>query len=838
MLRRLPFLALALLAASWLLPPSGALAQDHGGGGEGPHFVKMEPFNATIFDRGASRGRIVVELQLDVLENDRLEAVEARLPRLYDGFLAAVTDYAGTRAAISPPTSFSHGALPALHRRDPGPRRRSRPDPPGPARLVGRPSCPGAAPSALAAWRVSRFAVAMGNPKGREGQALPEAPAPDVPSGDEALLLDALAASQMSVLEWDCGGDRLSVRGPFWSQIARPAPEAPSPLAALLDIVEGADRPGLEAAIRRAAEAPGDFRDIAEFRVQAAVGDVREFTLGVGRVPGAGSTFVAGVIRDATEDRRLRRDLMEARNAAKAANEAKSDFLATISHEIRTPINGILGMVGLLLDTDLNAEQRDFASVVQESGQALLEIVTDILDFAKIEAGRVELEHIDFDLAEVVAGVVRLLGPRARSKGLTLKAELQRLPHVAGDPGRVRQVLLNLIGNAVKFTEKGGVTVRCRILGKVDGVLSIRGEVEDTGVGIGIGTEARNKLFRRFSQVDSSVARWYGGTGLGLAVSKSLVDLMGGDIGVESVLGEGSTFWFEVPLMEAGRPVRTARPAAGRPRRRSPVLVVDDNPVNQRLLVALLDRMGFRTEVAATGPEAVASVRRGAFGLVLMDLELPGMDGWAAAAEIRGLPGARAGVPILAVTADVKHGDRERYRHSAINDYLLKPVDRDELTMLVWRWIGARVAPGEAPGHEAPGHEAPVGDGTLIDASVVSSHARQLGDDKVGELIDLYVTDLNERLTRIAAAVEARHQDRLLQEVHDLRSTSGSLGLSRLFALGGDIQVACSEGKLDRALAIAAELPETAQRTVAALDAQDPRNARSAKPRAAAGAAP
>ena len=674
----------------------------------------------------------------------------------------------------------------------------------------------------------------MGDPERRESRPQPEAPAPDVAAGEDLLLRHALAAAQSSLLKWDCGRDRLSLRGPFWSQIALPAPDAPAPLAAFLEIVEEGDRPGLEAAIRRAAAAEGDFRDTADFRVPAADGDVREFTLGFGRGPGD-TASVVGVMRDATEDRRLRRDLMEARNAAEGANEAKSDFLATISHEIRTPINGILGMVGLLLDTDLNTEQRDFAATVQESGQALLEIVTDILDFAKIEAGRVELEHIDFDLAEVVAGVVRLLEPRARSKGLTLKAVRETLPHVAGDPGRVRQVLLNLIGNAVKFTETGGVVVRCRVLGKLDGVVRIRAEVEDTGVGIS--KDAGGKLFRKFSQVDSSVARRYGGTGLGLAVSKSLVDLMGGEVGVDSELGEGSTFWFELPLMEAGRPVQMSLPAAGPRRRRAPVLVVDDNPVNQRLLVALLDRMGFRSELAATGPEAVEAVRGGAFGLVLMDLELPGMDGWSAAAEIRKLPGARAEVPILAVTGEVRPGDRERFRHSAINDYLLKPVDRNELTMLVRRWIGARIA--NDAGTDAPAAAAgnAAGADSLIDATVVSGLARQLGDDKAGELIDLYVTDLGERLTRIAAAADGRDQDRLLREVHDLRSTSGSLGLSRLFALGEEIQTACTEGNLDRAVAIAANVAETARGTIAALQALDPRHRGAAASRAAARAA-
>lgn len=656
-----------------------------------------------------------------------------------------------------------------------------------------------------------------------DGSAAATTAADASPSSREQRYQRALAAAQQSLFELYVAEDRVAVGPLFWAQIGRPAAGPSMSFPNFLGLVHAEDRPILVEALRRAGEREGNAEAplSASFRIATPVGDVREFTIGVaGGSSGdtAEARIVTGVVGDATEARRLRRELVEARTLAETANRTKSEFIATISHEIRTPINGILGMTGLLLDSELTDEQRDFARTVQESGQALLELVTDIIDFSKAEAGKLELEQIEFELPDVIAGAVRMTAARAGAKGLELRWEPDpRLPSgLIGDPGRLRQILLNLISNAIKFTERGAVVVRARPLERKNGIAKVRIEVQDTG--IGIDEDQMPKLFRKFSQVDSSIARRYGGTGLGLAVCKNLVDLMAGDIGVDSVTGEGSTFWFEIALPDVGRKLSKARPAAGPRRVGAPVLVVDDNAVNSRLLAALLGKLGHAVGVVDTGWKAVEAARQGAYGLVLMDLQLPGLDGYEAAAAIRALPSRRGEVPIVAVTGDSGEGDRERYRHSAINEFLLKPVDNGLLGEVVRRWAGAwveRSAPSTRPSQRAAGD--------VIYRSVLNALTDRLGADKTGELINLYVTDLKERVEHVGAALAARDAAALHREAHDLRSTSGSLGFTRLFALGEGIQNATQRGNDADAFAIAAKVAAVSEETIAALLAADPR---------------
>jgi PAS domain S-box-containing protein len=371
-------------------------------------------------------------------------------------------------------------------------------------------------------------------------------------------------------------------------------------------------------------------------------------------------------------------DLRAARDAAESASRAKTEFLAMMSHEIRTPMTGMMLMIGMLCDTPLNEEQQHFAAVARESAHDLLGVVNNILDFSKLEAGKLITESIGFSLQHVIEGVALLVGPKARGEDLRLDISLSNdMPAwLSGDPNRIRQILLNLTGNAVKFTERGSVHITAAHHALAGDLIELRFEVIDSGIGISKGVQDR--LFTPFTQADTSVSRKYGGTGLGLAICKQLCLTMGGTIGVDSVLGHGSRFWFTVQCKRGEAPIVSApplQPAFAEAARALSILVADDNPMIRMLTSTLLSKRGHRAELACSGKEAVAAVRGKSYDVVVMDLQMPEMDGLSAAKAIRALTGPERHVPIIALTGNAIVGQREICLAAGMNDYLPKPFE-------------------------------------------------------------------------------------------------------------------------------------------------------------------
>ena len=410
---------------------------------------------------------------------------------------------------------------------------------------------------------------------------------------------------------------------------------------------------------------------------------------------GRGVGFLA-ITRDCTERKRAQEDLAKARDAAEAANRAKSEFLANMSHEIRTPMNGIIGMTALALDGPLTPPQAECLDTIRGQAESLLTIVNDILDFSKIESRRVELESVPFTLAHALDEVVKPLAMRARQKGITLSSAIGAgVPsRIVGDPVRLKQIVSNIVSNAVKFTEQGSVALEVSAGRDAEGRLMLHLVVTDTG--IGIPAEKLAAIFEPFRQVDGSMTRRFGGTGLGLAIASTLVELMGGRIQVDSTPGRGTTFHVTMPAAAAADNVQTesavsaavaasARRAAA-PARPARILVAEDNIVNQRVAAALLTKRGHTVTVVNNGREAVDAMQRERFDLVLMDVQMPEMDGFEATAAIRRMEqdtGRR--VRIVAMTAHAMSGDRENCLAAGMDDYLSKPIDQRTLYAVVER---------------------------------------------------------------------------------------------------------------------------------------------------------
>ena len=518
-----------------------------------------------------------------------------------------------------------------------------------------------------------------------------------------------------------------------------------------------------------------------------------------------------GLRTDITELKLREQQLVEAREAADAANIAKSQFLAQMSHEIRTPMNGILGMTAMLGDSSLTQKQNSYLTVIDKSAHSLLRVINDILDFSQLEAGRMKLEPVSYRLEETINDVIGLVSSEANARNLPIKVVLTpETPNwLYGDQDRLRQILVNLLANAIKFTEQGEVAVTTDLIPRSGEPATEWLEISVSDTGVGISDDAQTRLFQHFEQGDAGVHRRYGGSGLGLAICKKIVTAMGGEIGVESKRGKGSRFWFRIPAIrsqETGRPANAPLETTAFGSLRLRVLVAEDNQINQLVVRALLERLGHSCQTVSNGLEAVRAVQDAPFDMVLMDVQMPEMDGVEATRAIRSLKGEFADLPIIAVTANVLPGDATRYAREGMNGVISKPIEpallRSMLEGHALEGAGALHKESTATQESLPSVE----EIHAIDFDVIDDMRNAVGNDIYLSLMTDLNRDVQRHLEMITIGLDRDDPDELRRGAHSLSSLLSTFGLTNAGAAFGRVEVLLRANKIDDARALGTHL--------------------------------